>query len=183
MQVYRTGNMTTGMRLLPMDLLKADIIDHVPAEQQEAITSQWEVGAPPRRYCRLISALCGNAVCCDMGSCHADWQADNDQDFWLSLMQAIEIAMTKKGSQDRKELAELFECLIFITLQRRIGSRTQIEDHSAVRISRGPVLCLEKAFARQIMVESAYVCTQNQYLREMLRTSRSRLNWIGSVCG
>ena len=43
MQIYRTGNMTTGMRLEPMDLLKADIIDHVPAKQQEAITSKWEV--------------------------------------------------------------------------------------------------------------------------------------------
>ena len=42
-QIYRTGNMTSGMRLEPMDLLKADIIDHVPAKRQEAITSRWKV--------------------------------------------------------------------------------------------------------------------------------------------
>ena len=163
MQVYRTGNMTTGVKLMPMDLLKADIIDHVPAigKQQEAITSQWEVRPPPQRFFRIFFAICGNAVCCDMEGHCADRQADNNQDFWLSLMQAIEIALTTKGSQDRKELAELFKCLIFITLQRRTGDRTEIEDHSAVSTSRGPVLCIEKAFARQSMVERTGVCTQS----------------------
>ena len=78
MQVYRTGNMTTGVKLMPMDLLKADIIDHVPAKQQEDITSQWEVGPPPRAYCRLLSAQCGFAVCCDERSHCADWQVNNN---------------------------------------------------------------------------------------------------------
>ena len=93
-------------------------------------------------------------------------------------MQKIENGLTKDDSQDRRALAELFECLIFITLQRRTGGRTEIEDHSTVRICRGPVLCLEKAFAKQCMVESAYICTPKQCLRTMGRTPRIRLHGI-----
>ena len=57
MQIYRTGNMTSGMRLQPMDLLKADIIDHVPAQQQEAITAKWEVELSFLSCCRPFYAV------------------------------------------------------------------------------------------------------------------------------
>ena len=40
-----------------MDLLKADIIDHVPAQQQEAITAKWEVDLSSLSCCRPFYAV------------------------------------------------------------------------------------------------------------------------------
>lgn len=44
-QVYRTGNMTTGMKLAAMDLLKADVLEQVPLEDQLAVSQSWEVSS------------------------------------------------------------------------------------------------------------------------------------------
>ena len=44
-QVYRTGNMTTGMKLAAMDLLKADVLESVPLEDQLAVSQSWEVSS------------------------------------------------------------------------------------------------------------------------------------------
>ncbi|CAL8466308.1 g5844 [Coccomyxa elongata] len=42
LQVYRTGNMTEGLKLAPMDLLKAEVLEHVELKEQEAISNSWE---------------------------------------------------------------------------------------------------------------------------------------------
>ncbi|BDA51336.1 hypothetical protein COCOBI_18-2130 [Coccomyxa sp. Obi] len=42
LQVYRTGNMGVGMKLAPMDLLKADVLEHVQLEDQLDVTNSWE---------------------------------------------------------------------------------------------------------------------------------------------
>ena len=46
------------------------------------------------------------------------------------LVQALENALK------REALAELSQCLIFITLQKRTGPNTVIEDHTAVSTCR-----------------------------------------------
>ncbi len=35
--------MTEGLKLAPMDLLKAEVLEHVDLQDQEAISDSWEV--------------------------------------------------------------------------------------------------------------------------------------------
>ena len=57
-------------------------------------------------------------------------------------MQALENALK------REKLAELFKCLIFITLQRRTGPRTVVEDHSVVSTCPGSALISQQGYCR-----------------------------------
>ncbi len=42
-RVYRTSNLVEGLKLAPMDLLKANVLDNVRLEDQLAVSNRWEV--------------------------------------------------------------------------------------------------------------------------------------------